>query len=706
MMVKQKWRGPSRGRGPRGGRFRKKFKPPRIKPGADARLHEVFRAIGRPEPSPFAPDPFQLEALEAIREADCLVTVPTGAGKTWIASEAIGRVLAGGGVSWYASPLKALTNSKYTEFSALFGEENVGVLTGDRKEKPDAPVIVGTTEILRNQLYDAMRAGEKLNADFVILDEAHFLGDRDRGVVWEEIMIYLPTRVPLLLLSATIGNARQIAGWLRSIREKPCVVVQESQRPVPLFPLFFHPSGTLLPLLTPPIPGKKQSLYKKVRKHLANRRPTRLYRPGGLPPFGEILKVLRKHRLLPAIFFLKSRADCDNALMKCEKNAPFDPDRKERISRRIQARAQWQPRVARHRQRHYLEELAVGSHHGGQAPAWKQTLESLMTEGLLEAVFATSTVAAGVNFPARTVVFFNSDRFNGREFLPLSPTEFHQMTGRAGRRGMDRIGFALAVPGKYMDIRLSARLINAPPSPVDSQIRINFSMVLNLLLSHEPDQILGLLARSFAAWQLNAGGKQRGARARVHGALEKDFLRHLDFLKAHGYVTPDGALTRDGQWASRLRVDQPLLIAEGFRRALLPDADPALLAGIIASFVHESDQPGPMENSWVDGEFHGRFRRVRQGLEPFMNRLRKKGFTARPLYPRPAAIIRAWASGVSWEEVCAGALMEEGDLTMLILRTADNLRHIRALAEEFPAAAKTADQAIELLMREPELGGV
>ena len=243
---------------------RKKPKLPHLKPGADARLRKVFGEIGVPENPAFTPDAFQLDALSAIEHSDCLVTAPTGSGKTWIAEKAIARIHAGGGRSWYACPLKALSNAKYAEFSAIFGRQHVGILTGDRKENPDASIIVGTTEILRNQLYDAMHRGELLAADFVVLDEAHFLGDPDRGVVWEEIMIYLPQRIPLLLLSATIGNADQIAGWLSSIRSSRCAVIRESKRPVPLAPLFLHPSGTLLPLTEPAKTGGKEKIYKKV----------------------------------------------------------------------------------------------------------------------------------------------------------------------------------------------------------------------------------------------------------------------------------------------------------------------------------------------------------------------------------------------------------------------------------------------------------
>ena len=491
--------------------IRKKGRYTPLKPGADARLKKVFAGIGIPPSREFSPDPFQVDALAAIQRSDCLVTAPTGAGKTWIAERAIARIHEAGGNCWYACPLKALSNAKYAEFSAIFGPENVGILTGDHRENPEAPIIVGTTEILRNQLYDAMHRGVSLSTDFVILDEAHFLGDAERGVVWEEIMIYLPSRIPLLLLSATIGNAGQIADWLAKIRSTACTVIEETVRPVSLYPLFFHPSGTLQPLMAPAGSGGRQQLDKKVNQYIKTRprRPRGLYHRS--PPFGDILRVLQKYDLLPAIFFLKSRADCDRALESCRGHRISDPLRQGQIRQKMAQYVRQTPHIAEHRQRWYLEETAVGAHHSGQLPAWKQVLEGLMTNGLLDAVFATSTVAAGVNFPARTIVFFNSDRFNGKDFLPLTATEFHQMTGRAGRRGMDNIGFALLIPDKFMDVRLIGQLLHSPPSAVISQIKINFSMVLNLLLSHTPPQIEELLKKSFANYLINQPRPEKGA---------------------------------------------------------------------------------------------------------------------------------------------------------------------------------------------------
>ncbi|WP_373499255.1 DEAD/DEAH box helicase [Desulfococcus sp.] len=690
-------------------RYHRKPSLIRISPGADPRLKREFSKIGVPEKKPFVPDPFQTEAVAAIEKGDCLVTAPTGSGKTWIAEQAIRKIRKAGGRTWYASPLKALSNSIFVVFCEIFGPENVGVLTGDRKENPDADIVVGTTEILRNQLYDAMHRGEDIRTDFVILDEAHFLGDEERGVVWEEVMIYLPVRIPLLLLSATIGNAAQIAGWLASIRSKTCTVIEEKKRPVPLVPLFFHPSGKLLPLIAT-YDGKKR-LFEKVRDFITEKRQPSLARPGQLPPFGDILQVLRKYRLLPAIFFLKSRADCDNALDLCQQNMIPDGDRKAAISRLIFELSEQVPHILKHTQIRHLENHAVGAHHSGQLPAWKFLIEQLMTQGLLDAVFATSTVAAGVNFPARTIVFLNSDKFNGVEFLPLTSTEFHQMTGRAGRRGMDHIGFAMILPGRYMDARLIAKLMTAPPGDVYSQIKINFSMTLNLLLSHTPGQIELLLEKSFAAFLLENDKAYRLSLKTGKGAdldlankerLKNEFLSHLDFLKESEYVSDEGALTEDGMWASQLRVDHPLSIAEGFRRGVFPENSPPMLAGLMAAFVNERESDDHLLKDTVPNPLKRAYQNVIKGLGPFLKRMAQAGFDTRQLYLRPCLAVYLWSGGLhTWEHVVRISELAEGDMAVLILRTADNLRHVVGLGKVFPKAAANASKAIESILRDP-----
>jgi len=546
-----------------------------------------------------------------------------------------------------------------------------------------------------------MHHGKDLATDLVILDEAHYLGDVDRGVVWEEIMIYLPMRIPILMLSATIGNANQIAKWLSSVRKNKCIVVEEKKRPVPLHPLFFHPSGTLYPLIAHS--DKKNNLYKKVIDFVKNKNSPPISQPRQLPPMGDIMRVLRKYNLLPAIFFLKSRQDCNNALELCtEEGIANDPNRKLIISQKIEELVAQHPQISKHKQLWHLEHLAVGAHHSGQLPTWKLIIEALMTEGLLDAVFATSTVAAGVDFPARTVIMLNSDRFNGQEFIPLNSTEFHQMTGRAGRRGMDNIGFAVSIPGDFMNLRFVAKLINSQASDVTSQIRINFSMVMNLLLSHTPEQIKTLLEKSFASYLITR--KRTGKKFFLNNQefLWRDFMQHLNFLKQEGYITEGNELSEDGKWTAQLRVDHPLMIAESIRMGVLPESDPMLLAAIISSFVNDRSSDDENINKHnIPKKLLTTFLNIKQMLRPFATLMTEYGFSVTTLSLRPAVTIYAWASGQPWEKVLLNADLAEGDLARLILRTADNLRHMRNLDQVFPRIAETALKSLELIQKEP-----
>jgi ATP-dependent RNA helicase HelY len=239
-------------------------------------LKTLLAGMGTPAPSPFKPDPFQLEALAALEFEDVLVTAPTGSGKTWIAREEIRRLLEAGKRAWYTTPLKALSNSKYQEFGDEFGARRVGILTGDRKENSEAPLIVGTTEIYRNQLFDALRGGETVRADLVIFDEAHYLADEDRGHVWEEAIILTPSRIRMLLLSATIGNADELAKWIEELRGVRCgVVTRPGARPVPLRSAFLMPDKRLVPLI-----GENGKLNREIAAQVEQEQEASRWRRG------------------------------------------------------------------------------------------------------------------------------------------------------------------------------------------------------------------------------------------------------------------------------------------------------------------------------------------------------------------------------------------------------------------------------------------
>lgn len=748
------------------------------KPRIDPELRSIFRKIGVPEPEPFRADPFQREALELIKDYDVLVSAATGSGKTWIASQAIQSCLAEGLSVWYASPLKALSNSIYQEFCHEFGPSNCGILTGDRKENTRAPVIVGTTEILRNQLYDAMHEGTGIRADLVILDEAHYLSDPDRGVVWEEVLIYLPSSVRLLLLSATVSNAEEVCEWLREIRGNPNRVVRSEERPVPLEMLFLFNEGLIVPLT-----GKK-GLGPKVKKFLTSR-------GGGWgrwkkPDYGRIIRQLRELNLLPAIFFLKSRSDCDRAIFTC-RQSDIEPRINASLKQATSAFLRDFPHLEGHRQMGPLMKSRVGSHHGGQLPYWKALIEKMMSKGYLEAIFSTSTVAAGVNFPARTVVLVQSDRYNGREFADLTATDFHQMVGRAGRRGKDRIGFGVVIPGLHQDLQLLSELNNARPEPLVSQIHINFSMTLNLLLSHTPLEVRDLIGLSFASFQeretgpfvkrrwdelisklekILSGGKcdtadpyevleniqkrlelkkevrqlsrsirygtipcETCAQVRICHGKEKNplmkllrdlqslgmqmegmggglwlsFKRHVRFLQETGFVDQANRLTPDGRWASKLRLDQPLLIAEAIRRGALNNVSPEIMAGGLAPFVWDRTlELEPMVDGVFDlTEIKDKFNKTIEHIENIKELKSRRGFESSPILFWPAAVLFMWARNVPWEQLLTYVPVNEGDMASLIMRTADHLRQIANLEETHPQLSAVAANAIELILREP-----
>jgi superfamily II RNA helicase len=756
----------------------------------DPALNVSFRRIGKPGPREFIPDPFQLDAIEKLKEGDVLVSAPTGAGKTWIAIQAIRRNLSQNLRTWYASPLKALSNSLYEEFKTVFGPESCGILTGERKENSDAPVIVGTTEILRNQLYDNMHEGTNLSSDLVILDEAHYLSDPDRGVVWEEVLIYLPPRVRLLLLSATISNAREVCGWLMKNRKTKAHVVRAVKRPVPLETLFLFPDGLIAPL------SGKNGLSPKVKKFVFSDSSRGRNRGTARPGYDSIINCLRKQNLLPAIFFLKSRMDCDDALSMCH-HINAGTERRARLREEVDAFLKEYPHLENHRHLKLMTQTLIASHHAGHLPYWKVLIERMMNKGYLDAIFSTSTVAAGVNFPARTVVLVQSDKFNGHTFNDLTATELHQMTGRAGRRGMDNIGFVVLIPGIHQNVRLIQELINSEPEPLVSQIHINFSMVLNLLLSHTPDDVKTLLELSFARYQdRNRGTWIRGhlddimntlaallpnsrcdnqdpfevielineredlKRLEKRAGIKNDlndrnercysrgplpcvgcrslpscniksnkplrkalanfrsstfmitrmgetlwinFKRHVRFLKETGFVDGNGKLTPDGIWASKLRLDQPLLIGEAIRKGGFNEASPAVMAGLTALFVWDREQEVETRLGGIEGLdiMLDAYERLISSMEQIMQHLDKRGFSYPQIMFWPGAALFLWANGASWETLLKNIPIGEGDMASLIVRTADHLRQMLNLEETHPFLAETAREAMGLILREP-----
>ena len=644
--------------------------------------------IGVPEDAPFVPDKFQLEAVNLSASGDdVIVSAPTGSGKTWIAEQAIARELENGGRCWYASPLKALSNAKFLEFGHIFGQDRVGLLTGDHKVNTEAPVIIGTTEILRNQLYDAMSGSGDINCDLVIIDEAHYLGDKDRGVVWEEVLIYLPARVKLLLLSATVANTGELAAWLEKGRSRKVSIVSGGQRPVPLIGLCLWPSGKLAELVS-------------ARRH-PHTKPRRAFFHIQMPN-SKIMGALRDLDLLPAIFFLKSRADCDAALSQSGGPPKEAPERTKARRELLNEYLEKYPFLSGHPHLGRIRHLAIAAHHAGHLPHYKLMVEDLMSRGLLDAIFATSTVSAGVNFPARTVVIRQSDRFDGQSFSDLTANELTQMTGRAGRRGRDNIGFALMIPGPHMDLSLMSGLLNSPPDPVKSSLSVNFSMVLNLLNAYKPSEAKRLLSASLAAWQEAAEEGDRPTLKNLSQAadgLYASFIRHMDFLRQEGLVDARNRLTEDGQWATELRLDHPLVFYAGIKSQAWPLA-PETLAAAVAGLVSDKESNKPPPRRKPPKRLTGPLTELVLATSPMMDRLEDAGFSTPVFNLRPAWAIWSWALNGNFEEAVELLGLGAGDMAMLALRCADHLRQLASL-KSHETLVKAAKEATYRILKEP-----
>ncbi len=460
----------------------------------------------------FQLDPFQRDACEALEDGHgVLVCAPTGAGKTVVGEFAVHLALAQRRKCFYTTPIKALSNQKYADLAARHGADTVGLLTGDTSINGTAPVVVMTTEVLRNMLY--AESGTLDGLAYVVMDEVHYLADRFRGAVWEEVILNLPGSVRLVGLSATVSNAEEFGEWLVDVRGDTAVVVDE-HRPVPLWPhmlvgsqlfdLFAEDTGR--PAVDPHLVRRVQEL----ERHAGWDRPRR-GRDGGprfRPPARvDVVARLDRDALLPAITFIFSRAGCEAAVSQCVRSGLrlTTPEESAQIREMVDTRTAdlpegdlgvlgfWEWRDALER--------GVAAHHAGMLPAFKETVEELFVRGLVKAVFATETLALGINMPARTVVLERLVKFNGEAHLDRTPGEYTQLTGRAGRRGIDVEGHAVVLWQPGVDPAQVAGLASARTYPLRSSFRPGYNMAVNLVDRVGVAAGRALLEQSFAQFQ-------------------------------------------------------------------------------------------------------------------------------------------------------------------------------------------------------------
>ncbi len=524
---------------------------------------------------PFPLDGFQVEACRRIEDGHgVLVAAPTGSGKTLVGEFAIHLALATGRKCFYTTPIKALSNQKFHDLVDRYGADKVGLLTGDNSINGEAPVVVMTTEVLRNMLYAGSRT--LLGLGFVVMDEVHYLADRSRGAVWEEVIIHLPESVSLVSLSATVSNAEEFGDWLQTVRGDTTTIVEE-RRPVPLYQHVMVGKRLLDLFASSDIDAAagfvkegapvNDELVRLARDDWASNRMKdrrtpkdkrgRGGKPGGqqggrrqvgngrrvwLPSRVDVVDRLDRDGLLPAIVFVFSRIGCDAAVKQCvQANLRLtSPEERDEVHQFVEEACRHLPADDLHvlGYHDFLDALTRGiaAHHAGMLPAFKEVVEELFTRGLVKVVFATETLALGINMPARTVVIEKLDKWNGETHADITPGEYTQLTGRAGRRGLDVEGHGVVLWQQGMNPRELAGLASTRTYPLRSSFAPSYNMAVNLVHQFGRERARELLELSFAQFQadkavVGLARQLRKAEVALDGYAETATCDRGDFME-------------------------------------------------------------------------------------------------------------------------------------------------------------------------------
>ncbi|HEV2428100.1 MAG TPA: DEAD/DEAH box helicase [Acidimicrobiales bacterium] len=547
----------------------------------------------------FAPDDFQVAALDALdRGVNVLVSAPTGSGKTMVANYAVRRALDGGGRAFYTTPLKALSNQKFHELGRWLGPSHVGLLTGDASVNRRAPVVVMTTEVLRNMILT--ESDQLRDLSLVVLDEVHFLQDPFRGGVWEEVLILTPPAVTFVALSATVGNAATLGEWLEQVRG-PTSVVVETQRPITLHDHVAlvrrgQTDAEVLDLLD----GHRLSDEARRVDTLVG--STRRFRPGprwhgprsSAPPApirpprrSELLLALEREDLLPVIVFIFSRAACEDAVRQCVRDGLRFTNAEQRreveliATRRVEGfSAEELAALEFDEFLHHLQR-GLAPHHAGMVPAFREVVESCFERNLLGAVFATETLALGINMPARSVALERFSKYSDAGRATLTSGDFAQMTGRAGRRGLDDEGHAVVCFSLETSLVDVARVATAPPPDLHSSFRPTYNLTANLTHHFDLATATEVVERSFAQFEAN----RRPTASRW--PLSEQMLARHRVMEELGYA--DGwRLTDQGQLLRSIYHESDLLVAEATAEGLFDGLAPEALAGVASALCYEA----------------------------------------------------------------------------------------------------------------------
>lgn len=696
---------------------------------------------------PFELDSFQIEAAESLLDGrSVLVTAPTGSGKTIVAEFAIFDALDRHLQVIYTTPLKALSNQKYRDLLEHYPEERVGLVTGDLSINPSADVVVMTTEILRNILYQNPQRLDSVL--YIVIDECHYMNDMDRGTVWEEIIIHAPSHLCLVALSATIANAEELANWISSIHNE-MRVIEHLERSVPLHYFYFAEEKLYevfnkkgkLNLQLEKLANKQKEAKRLLHKDRRQGKKTK----AELVPEGRVLEALQKKDMLPAIYFIFSRKNCDESLSAClDAGMDLTSDaEKSQIKQAISQLMHEHPSLKETgpATENLLLGLPMGlaAHHAGLVPVLRHLVELLFQRNLVKVVFATETLAAGINMPARTTIISALSKRTDIGHRILTVNEFTQMTGRAGRRGMDKEGYCVIVGSMYQSPYQALELIQGDYNPIASHFTLSYNMVLNLVRHAERKEVRQVLQRSFGQYLSNKEminlnllmEKKRHTLDQIQRSAEaKSIGRHLRTqikglskqLKRQQeiYLKEFDALTRVLQYFGRLKPDRqhwqitPLGELTGHIRA----QNDLLISLVIESIDYNAFSPVEIAAIFSTLVFEPR-RHMQHDLSPCSKKVRQ--FFKEMLYIADdlryvqeeenirlpitvefdfAPLVILWGQGARWSNLFKFTEMTDGDVVRAMRQLIDLLRQIAMLPHAPDELKKKVYEALPLLDRD------
>lgn len=652
----------------------------------------------------FKLDPFQEEALEWIKKDHSLIiSAPTGAGKTLVAEAAIERALSQKKRTIYTAPIKALSNQKFRDFKERFGEEKVGILTGDVQINANAEIVIMTTEIYRNCLFD--NADRVQDVGWIIFDEIHYLDDPARGTVWEEAIMFTPKEICILALSATVPNVKQLADWMNTVQNRPIVVVEEKNRPVPLDFLFQCQGQLMNDLKTLKRHGymnrdnwKLSSKEKRRGVRMPRSKPNRIDHL-----FEHILRLKR----LPMIYFVFGRRRSEFLAWEINR---FDflkeAERKEitKLYGDLLKRYDLQDEKSAEDMWPLIEQ-GIAYHHAGMLPSLKEVIEQLFTSRLIKVIFTTETFALGINMPARCVAFDQLEKFYGTHFGFLTTRDFFQMAGRAGRRGMDECGYVYSrIQPQHVPHSVVERIITGQPEEIHSQLNSAYATMLNLYRSRGP-ALLEIYPSTFHYFQSHKRGRNEG-RKQIENKLE--LLASMHYIvgyhphQKHGHDTPikshegDWGLTAKGEFAASL-FGYELPLAEMHNDGMLENLDEDEINVLISALICEprkGDQKPRLKP---------RHEKLRKKCQHYSRMIHKQESKYR-IYPytKPAHFnfaqaVEAWSKGASFDEVMKLTGADEGELVRhirMIIQLLRELLHAPHTSEVLKVRARSARDLI------------